>query len=254
MDRILLKSRFTKDKIPAWLCPTCRSGILNPKKDGFVYSETADSKNSHKHEEWEPEWVDYTYSMILECSNKNCREIVSSSGIGSVEGDWGMGMEGFPEPSFYDTFTPKYFYPSLILFNYPEEVEDDVKQELKESFELFFCNPSSSANHIRSALEKLLNHLKVKRFETSKGRKKFVVLHKRIEIISSKYPNLTDHFLALKWLGNAGSHSHKKITTDDVIDAYDIFEFILNELFKSKSLKKLVKKINKKKGPINAKV
>jgi hypothetical protein len=254
MDRKLLKSSFTKDKIPAWLCPTCRSGILNAKNNCFVYSETADSKKSRKHKEWEFEWVEYIYSMLLECSNKNCRDVVSSSGFGSVEGEWETDMEGYPGPTYYDQFTPKYFYPPLVLFQYPDEVEDDVKDELTQSFEIFFCNPSSSANHIRSALEKLLNHLKVKRFDTIKGRKKFIILHRRIEIISSKYPNLREHFLALKWLGNAGSHSHKKITTDDVLDAYEIFEFILNELFKSKSIKKLVKKINKKKGPINSNV
>ena len=122
-----------------------------------------------------------------------------------------------------------------------------------QSFELFFCNPPSSANHIRVALEKLLNHLKVKQYEIIKGRKRFISLHKRIEIISTKYRGLKEDFLALKWLGNAGSHSHKIIMIDDVIDAYEIFESVLHELFKSKSIRKLVKQINKKKGPTGKK-
>src|SRR3989339_1932923 len=89
MDRKLLKTNFTKDRIPAWLCPTCKSGILHPKKDGFLYFETADSKKGHNHEDWEPEWIEYTFTLILECSNKSCRETISCSGVGSTE----MGYE-----------------------------------------------------------------------------------------------------------------------------------------------------------------
>lgn len=255
MDRKLLKIQFTKDRIPAWICPTCRSGILHPKKDGFLFYETAESKKSNKHEEWEPDWVEHTYSLILECSNKTCREIVSSSGIGfvTVEFDYNP-VTGYPDQSYIDTFTPKYFYPPLRLFDYPEELAEEIKNEFKQSFELFYCNPPSSANHIRIALERLLNHFKIKRFDTNGGKKIFLRLHRRIELTSNKFPNLKEHFLALKWLGNAGSHSDSNISMDDVIDAYEIFEFVLNDLFKSKSLKRIVKQINKRKGPAKKKV
>jgi hypothetical protein len=220
MERKLLKTQFTKDRIPAWFCPTCKSGVLLPKKDGFIYYETAISKINQKHPDWEPEWEYYTYALILECSNKSCKEIVSSTGIGSIEMDYEYGSDGDVEQIFSDTFTPKYFYPPLILFNFPDELQDDIKNELMQSFELFFCNPPSSANHIRVALEKLLNHLKVKQYEIIKGRKRFISLHKRIEIISTKYRGLKEDFLALKWLGNAGSHSHKIIMIDDVITSF----------------------------------
>lgn len=253
MDRKLFKNHFTKERIPAWLCPTCRSGILHPKKEGLIYYETSESKKAHKHDEWEPEWVEYVYALILECSNKSCREIVSSSGIGSVEGDYEYVNE-YPEMVFSDTFRPKYFYPPLILFDFPNEIPDDVKSEFMQSFELFFCNPPSSANHIRIALEKLLDHFKVKRYEIKSGAKRFLSLHKRIDLISTKYPSLKDYFLAIKWLGNAGSHSHKDISIDDVMDAYEIFEFVLNDLYKNKSVKKIVKQINKRKGPSQKKV
>ena len=255
MDRKLLKIQFTKNRIPAWFCPNCRSGILHPKKDGFLFYETADSKKSHNHGDWDPEWVDYNYSLILECSNKSCRETVSSSGIGfvSVEQDYDS-VTGYPDLSYIETFAPKYFYPPLRLFDFPEEVAEDVKNEFKQSFELFYCNPSSSANHIRIALERLLNHFKIKRFETNEGKKIFLSLHKRIELTSNKFPSLKEYFLALKWLGNAGSHSNSNISMDDVIDAYEIFEFVLNDLFKSKSVKRIVKEINKRKGPTRKKL
>ncbi len=60
-----------------------------------------------------------------------------------------------------------------------------------------------------------------------------------------------DMLLAIKWLGNAGSHGHGKITIDDVMDSYELTEHILAEIFepKIKKLKAIAKKINRKKGP-----
>ena len=50
--------------------------------------------------------------------------------------------------------------------------------------------------------------------------------------------------MAVKWLGNAGSHSHKTISADDVLDAYEIMEEILKKIYitKSEEVKKLAKK------------
>lgn len=57
--------------------------------------------------------------------------------------------------------------------------------------------------------------------------------------------------LAIKWLGNAGSHSRSKISFDDVLDAYEFLEHILQEVYvqKTKKLKARAKEVNKKKGP-----
>ena len=58
-----------------------------------------------------------------------------------------------------------------------------------------------------------------------------------------------------QWLGNAGSHSNHEVTLDDVMDAYEMMEAVLTQLYEPKgdSVKKLVKEINKKKGPARLK-
>lgn len=58
--------------------------------------------------------------------------------------------------------------------------------------------------------------------------------------------------LAIKWLGNAGSHSQKTVSRDDVIDAYELLEHILQEIYmqKTEKLKTKAQKINKMKGPV----
>jgi len=57
--------------------------------------------------------------------------------------------------------------------------------------------------------------------------------------------------LAIKWLGNAGSHAEGAVTLDDVMDAYDLIDHVLQELYtqKARKAKALAKLINKKKGP-----
>jgi hypothetical protein len=251
MDRKLYKLPFRKGYPPRWLCPTCGKGILKIKADTFSSVETSGSKKARGDEEWEPQWIEYVYSCLLACSNEACQGVVATSGEGFVDVDFGYDDDGEPVQDWFDFFRPKYFYPHLKLFSIPKGTPKDVIEEINQSFELFFCNPPSASNHIRIALENLLTYMKIKRYETKNGKKLFLNLHKRIDLIPAKYQNLKDYCLAIKWLGNAGSHSDKKITLDDVMDAYEIMEEVLKELIEKKQehIKKLVKTINRKKGP-----
>ena len=58
-------------------------------------------------------------------------------------------------------------------------------------------------------------------------------MHQKIEKLASpKYDNIRDKFMALKWLGNDGSHcGDKKMTSDDVLDGYDLLSFVLKKLY-----------------------
>jgi len=251
MDRKLYKLPFRKGYSPRWLCPICGQGILKIKADTFNSVETSGSKKARKDEEWEPQWIEYVYSCLLVCSNEACKAVVANSGEGFVDVDYDYDDSGQPKENWFDFFRPKYFHPHLKLFSLPTGTPKDIVEEINQSFELFFCNPPSASNHIRIALENLLTYMKVKRYETKNGKKFFLNLHRRIDLIPAKYQSLKDFCLAIKWLGNAGSHSDKKITLDDVMDAHEIMDQMLGELLdkKQEHIKKLVKTINKKKGP-----
>jgi hypothetical protein len=96
-----------------------------------------------------------------------------------------------------------------------------------------------------------LTELGVKRFNTKNGKRIFLTLHSRISLLPAKHSELGQLFLAIKWLGNAGSHADSPINVDDVMDAYDLLDHALQELYeqKAKKVNALAKKINKKKGP-----
>lgn len=251
MDRKIFKVPFPKGMPPKWICPTCGIGVLQLHEDSFAVYERSDSKKAHNHEAWEPDWISYIYSCFLKCSNNDCAEMVTNTGTGSVESDQFYDEHGIPQQEWFDYFQAKYFQPCLRIFNIPEDAPYDVKTEIEQSFALFFCNSDSASNHVRIALENLLTHLKVKASEANNGKRYPLSLHKRISLLPTKYQQLKDLFLAVKWLGNAGSHSNKEVTMDDVMDAYEIMEVILDDVFKNKKdqVKKLAKAINKKKGP-----
>lgn len=123
--------------------------------------------------------------------------------------------------------------------------------ELENSFSLFFCDPPSAANHVRMALEMLMTRMKIQQYRVQNGKRRYLSLHERIMSFPKKYHDIQDLFMAVKWLGNAGSHSGTTVSADDVFDAYELMEKLLAEVFyeESKKLKALAKKINENKGP-----
>ena len=251
MDRKLYKLPFRLKSFPAWRCPACKKGTLQLVENSFHKDERAHSRDAKDCEAWEPDWIDYSFSCLLQCSTKKCSESVALSGVGGVDWDVGYDQNGHQQQIWGDRFRPKYFSPHLNLFDVPKDTPESVAEELTQSFELFFCNPPSAANHVRIALENVLTEMKVKRFENRRGKKTFLGLHNRISLLPRKHEHLKEMCLAVKWLGNAGSHSNKEVTMDDVMDAYDIVEVLLHDLYddRAKAAKKLAKKINKKKGP-----
>lgn len=251
LDRKLLKLPFSPNNSPDWVCPTCGKGILRIKKDSFLKEELRGSREAHGHEAWEPEWIEYVYTCLLVCSNDKCKEVVASSGTGSVDWDVIEDEHGEFEQVYEDFFLPKHFEPHLNLFHIPGDCPGTVSTPLNESFKLFFSSPGAAANNVRVAIEELLTELKIKRFTTTNGKRKFINLHQRIGLLPAKYAPFKDMIFAIKWLGNAGSHGHGEITMDDVMDAYELTEHILEEIYEPrvKKLKAIAKKVNKKKGP-----
>jgi hypothetical protein len=251
IDRKSYRSPFKKGHSPEWLCPTCGKGSLKIKKDTF-HSEELRNSRDHTHEEWDPEWISSVYACLFYCTNDNCKEVVASTGICQVVCDDEDDYLGNPVQVYNERFYPKYNTPPLRIITLPANCPTSISESIEESFYLFIASPSASANSIRVAAEHLLTELKIRRFELIKGKRRFIPLHNRILLLPSDYSNIKDLLLAIKWLGNAGSHSREIIGIEDVMDAYELFEHILDEIYvmKDKKLKKMAKKVNKKKGPM----
>jgi hypothetical protein len=251
MERTVFKLPFTKVGTTRYDCPSCSKGFLKVVEESFAEKETKKSRDMHDDEEWGPDYFGTVYGGILECSNPACKEVVSSSGYGWDEETQFYDEKGIPDSSYVRFYKPVTFYPPLKPFTCHRDTPKNVSDEIEISFSLMFSDPASSANHIRVALEHLLTHLKIKRFNMNNGRRHFLSLHNRIPLLPAKYEEIKDIFLAIKWLGNAGSHSNQMVTLDDVLDSYELTIELLDEIFSKqrKQAKTLARKINKKKGP-----
>lgn len=254
MNRQALKLPFSVSRTPDWQCPTCGTGILKIRADTFRKDERRHSRD-HSQDAWDPDWIQYIYSCLLTCTNEDCGETVCSAGIGSVDSCVFEDANGEIEQNYDDFFRPKFFEPHLELIPIPEKCPKSVCEPLRESFKLFFLSPSAASNSVRISIEELLTNLKIKRYNIIKGKRRLISLHQRIGLIPAKHDALKDMFLAIKWLGNAGSHGagagSGEITIDDVMDSYELMEHILQEIYepKTKKLMAIAKKVNKKKGP-----
>ncbi|NNC17830.1 DUF4145 domain-containing protein [Corallococcus exiguus] len=249
-NRAIGKATFGKGATTPWRCPRCNDSKLRPKEKTFVVLETRDSRDAKGHEAWDPTWTIERFSGVLECTNPDCADVVAVCGQAGVE-------EAYDEeegPVLVQSLEPYFFLPAPDLVDVPADASDELKHELRSAFSLYWSDPAACANRIRSAMELLLTHLGVKRYDSAKAGspRKALALHKRIQILGEKKSDLADSIMAVKWIGNAGSHTGS-ISREDALDGFQLLDHVLHEVFSQQSaeIKKLKHKINKKKGPVS---
>ncbi len=218
-------------------------------KDSLVFAETAESLRWHIDENWDPDWIQYTFTAWGQCQHSSCNQRFAISGTGGVGPE--VGEEG--EMQWGDYFLPAACHPMPSIIGLPDKCPDNVKRELESSFALFWSHPEACAGRIRVALELLMDHVGVPREKTdSKGKERLLDLHARIDLYTAGNVEAGTQLMALKWLGNAGSHGNA-VSKTDLLDAFEVLEHVLLEILDKRSekvamlAKKLTEKHSKKK-------
>jgi hypothetical protein len=258
ITRKLWLSSFREDSFPPWHCPRCYKGILKPVDKSFQYGQTGDiqeelinSGGSLRHSAYE-----FHYSVLLRCDNLNCGEYVASGGNGYVkeylvleDGEVIFDDAGNLEIDFTELFYPEFFYPPIPIFPIPSQSPKTVEKEIRASFNLFFTDPSAAANCIRKAVESILDEKGIPRCDSGG---KFLSPENRIRSFEGTNAEMAEYLRAIKWLGNEGSHSDG-MTKNDILDAYEIIEIVLEDLYVHyrESVKRKVIKINEIKKPLH---
>jgi len=244
MKRQLWIGTLTKHYAPPWPCPACAKGILAMVPKSLVFKETERSKRNSSQEDWYPELTDYAFTAWLKCGQSSCGQEVVISGNGGLEpaddGEGGM--------TWSDYFAPRYCYPMPDIIEMPQKCPKEVKIELRGAFALFWADPGAAAGRLRVALERLMDNLGVqKRRKGKNGKVLDLSLHQRIELFQRRQPAAGTQLMALKWLGNAGSHEGA-VSRKDLLDALEILEHSLAELIDRRTVKvaALAKALTKK--------
>jgi len=237
---------------PPWKCPRCGDGTLVMKKDGSQSHEHGWSQDAHSHEAWEPEWISGIFQWTLQCSIQTCLHQVVTTGEYVVDWDVEDGPNG-QEQVYKDFYLPKAFSEAPPIINLKVHFPDEIQILLTDAFSIFWVDVPSCLNKLRQCIEEILTIKKIARYAQCNGKRKSLTLHSRILRYEAKNKDAGELLMALKWLGNEGSHSSKKaknLQRGDVLEAFDILEYALDVIFspKKKAIGKKAKKIMTRKG------
>lgn len=249
MNRSLWKGEFPKSGPLPWPCPFCHAAKPKIIQKTIAEGETRESLLGRDEDAWEPEWIDGRFGFLATC--EECKGSISVLGRFRVSDDRYISPSGELVDEWGHHYTPLWFSDAPHIISIPEKTPSDVSDEILASFQVFWGDRFSCANRIRSAVECLLTHERVpKTSKNAQGKRSFLSLHRRIEFFAAKQKALADKLMAIKWVGNAGSHS-AGLTADDLLDGYEILGFVLEEMFvrKSEHVERLARTINKRRAP-----
>jgi len=224
-------------------CPHCGSVATYEKGNTKTYPTHA-SQIAVVFGGAEPDVYCGTVFGVCRCNNRECQEYVYFIGSYVTERD----DFGDP-PGYVQKFVIKCFFPAVPLIKIPPAAPKTVASLLRRSFALAFMDQSASGNLLRSSLETLLTEERVPRFVTSKGERKQLMLHARIGQLPPAFASYKDGLLAIKWIGNAASHTG--LTVGNLKVAFDILEHLLEGLYgtRKRELERAIKLINRRKKP-----
>jgi hypothetical protein len=253
ITRTIFKNAFQTSNIPDWTCPTCHKGALITDSKNVKTYESAFSLSVHGHDEWDPEWMRGVFLGLLKCSNASCNETVVITGIfHSVENHEYDQVNNSVDMVINQMLTPTCFNPPLHIFHINKDLPANIRNEIINSFNVYWLDISSCANKIRVVVELIMDDMKIPKTYLSGNKRRGYILHKRIELFKVEKPEQADLLMAIKWIGNSGSHTSDSLTKDDILDSYEILEHVTTKLYEtdSKRIAKLTKTINKRKKPI----
>lgn len=257
-DFYLFASHFDIQNLPAWKCPNCPRGHLVPAKNQLKVTEAPRSIMFHDFPEYEQGWDYGTFSSNLICNAQECNELIIVSGDATKSIEYPAINPDDENDIVFEyewELTPRYFSEPIRVFSL-EGYPHPVNAILIKAFGLMWYDAPSCANRIRSVVEKILDLKKVKKFSTRNGKRNTIALHHRIVEFKKINKEVGHLFEAVKWIGNAGSHSDdKKIKREDLLTAFLMLEHALDKLYNTEShrLKKIATAINKSKGPVKKK-
>ena len=237
-----LAERIEEGKWPALSCPECAGSLIVEKVEDI---ESRNSKNARDEEGWEPEWIQGRFVATARCHL--CGEPVVLTGPYEVDLALMPNGQWFGEYArFYRVAATS---PGLRLATVPPSTPVQVEGSFKEAAGALWSSPASAANCLRRGVEALLDAKRVRKTQTTKGRRSRLTTHTRIEILKDSQSKVAEALMAVKWIGNEGSHA-QTLTVQNVLDGAEILEWAVDLAFSSREvqLKRRITQVNRAKG------
>lgn len=230
LNKSIKESCFYENHVPVWPCPSCDEGKLKLDPSKLIHQYDAASNL-----DFNEVWFDYDMARGVFTAHFNCNiceESVVSSGYFQLIEEFEHDDCGQPTNSLGTImkFEPKLFLPPLPIFSmkFNSGIPQEITDSMNKSFELFWCDLGSCINKIRTTIELILNNLNIKE-KSPNG--KDISLHNRIELIDPCFDDVKKILLAIKWIGNAGSHELNGVSREDVLLGFEFINFCINILY-----------------------
>jgi hypothetical protein len=211
-------------------CPNCQEGVLQYTKIDIV-TETRESLIDN---EYHRNGIIFPYTTSLGTSHLKCSKCTDVVIMTYIQVDDVRHQD--EEGNELLDITPLSYYPPPKIIHIPASCPKNIQAIFNSSFGLFWIDLASCANKIRIGVEALMDHYQIDNT---------VKLHQRIQKFARIDAKVSNYLLAIKWIGNSGSH-YDEITKNAILDAYELLEYSLELLFNDREehLNKLSDKIN----------
>ncbi|MEV6024334.1 DUF4145 domain-containing protein [Streptomyces sp. NPDC052036] len=237
---------------PRLLCPQCGEITLEPrieKFESFASLELRETAASVDPDVEESDPFGFFYGE-LKCPRLPCgnRHIV----VGEWDLDWGpASVKGSEDDPYLVGYSVKHILPELPLIELPEGTPEDLQATIASASRVLLSDSNAAANRIRSAIECLLTHKRVKKFGINKkGKRVRLSAHDRIELFKQVNEPAGVQLMAMKWIGNAGSHESEFIPLDHALNGIEHFARALELVYdpRERELQRRAAQIIKAKG------
>lgn len=169
------------------------------------------------------------FVCFLKC--QRCGEVVSATGTGICQLPSGAQDYSSTENPLLKV---EYFSPPIPIFNVSSKVPRPVREEVLQSFNHFHCDLPSSGAKLRRSMEKLCVELGIKE----------KTLHNSLTAMEKSFPKEAGLLQSLKLLGNEATHADS-VTEEDLLDAFEVQEFVLEMFDRIETEKQIEDKANK---------
>lgn len=206
-------------------CPSCKRAGLTLLPDSLVLEEANQSKSWHALDYWDPDFIYGGFHCVLQCYKDTC-DIVRVVGRTGV-------YEKSMEEGYHLDLRPLFFMPELPLIQSFGDCPKQVRERIEAASPILWVDPSAAANRLRSAVEALMDHEGIPRRWSANGKTYDISLHNRIErfkTVRSEHSKVANLLLAVKWIGNVGSHG-SAIRVHDVLDAIEILDRTIQQVY-----------------------
>lgn len=191
----------------------------------LTHHETVESLLRQPDEGWDPDVAEYAFSCWLRCAAPKCGGFVAVVGRGFEDAGWDDRNGTTWEPCF----RPECAWPMPPVFTLPATCPESVAAEVRSSFSLCWSDQPAAASRLRVSLEHLLDEIGIQRKRRASTGYEALSLHKRLEVLSGTQPKVAANLMAIKWLGNTGSHE-SSVALEDLLKGYEIMEHALDTL------------------------